>query len=363
MNTEKNNLLTPNQLTYVLLGFVVGTGFLKLPNQLVETAGQDSWICVILALIYPLYMIFVGIYIRNKHPNVNILFINERYFGKLFGSLINIVFMMQFIISAAAVIAYTMVFCRVYIASFFAPFKIALIIVVLAAYASSKGVVVLAKLNQIIFYFFIPTFLLSLIALKYGSIINLEPVFGVGMSKVIKAIPDTATSYYGWECLFLIIPYTKEIKSIKKAALKAVAICVVIYVWVVFITIYYLSIDITPKSYWSFILVFESINIPIINNFRYIFMFIWVLLSFKSTANYYFALTIFVDYFKKIELKRACFLIFPFILLLAYIFSDGMLRDKIVGFTDPASIIFNVVFLTIVSLMIYFKGKNSYNSN
>ena len=52
LDTEKNNLLTPNQLTYLLLGFVVGTGFLKLPNQLVKTAGQDAWMCAIFALIY-----------------------------------------------------------------------------------------------------------------------------------------------------------------------------------------------------------------------------------------------------------------------------------------------------------------------
>ncbi|MCM1989957.1 GerAB/ArcD/ProY family transporter [Oceanirhabdus seepicola] len=357
MDTEKNNLLTPNQLTYLLLGFVVGTGFLKLPNQLVKTAGQDSWMCVIFALIYPLYIVLVSCYIINKHPKENILVINKKYFGNFFGNIMNFIFMLQFIITTVVIIAHTMIFSRVYIVSYLAPLKVALITVLLVTYASSKGIGVLGKINQLVFYLFILVFLLSLTALKYGDILNLQPVFGAGMTNVLKTTPQTAYSYFGWECLLLLFPYAKDVKSIKKSALKAVAICGIIYVWTVFITIYYLSIDITPKNYWSFVMVFQSINVPIINNFRYIFMFIWIVISFRITANYYFVVTICINSFKKMDFKKIGLLIFPLILYLAYKFSDRMLRQKIEGFAYPASIIFNVSFISVVALLTYFKGK------
>jgi len=357
LTIEKKNLLTPNQFTYLLLGFVVGTGFLKLPNQLVKTAGQDSWMCVIFALIYPLYIVLVSVYIINKHPKENILFINKKYFGNVFGSIVNFIFMLQFLITTSVIITHTIIFSRVYIVNYLAPLKFALITILLVTYTCTKGIKVLGKINQLIFYMFIPIFLLSLTALKFGNILNLQPVFGAGLTNVLMTTPKTAYSYFGWECILLIFPYAKDVKYIKKSALKAVAICGMIYLWAVFITIYYLSIDITPKSYWSFILVFESINLPIINNFRYIFMFIWIIISFRITANYYFAVTIFINSFKKMELKKICFLLIPFILFLSYIFLDSMIRQKIEGFTYPASIIFNVTFITLVALIIHFKGK------
>ncbi|WBW98350.1 GerAB/ArcD/ProY family transporter [Oceanirhabdus sp. W0125-5] len=361
MDTEKNNLLTPNQFTYLLLGFVVGTGFLKLPNQLVKSAGQDSWMCAIFALIYPLYVVLVSSYIINEHPKENILKINKKYFGDFFGNIVNFLFMLQFIITTVVIIAHTIIFSRVYIVSFLAPLKVGLITVLLVAYTSSKGISVLGKLNQLIFYMFIPVFLLSLTALKYGDILNIQPVFGGGVANILKTTPKTAYSYFGWECLLLLFPYVKETKSIKKAAFKAVGICGVVYVWVIFSTIYYLSIDITPKSYWSFIMVFTSINIPIINNFRYIFMFIWIVLSFRITANYYFAVTICINSFKKIDLKKIVLLILPIIIFLVYMLSDRMLRQKIEGFTYPASIIFNLSFITLVALLIKFKKKKNDN--
>ena len=112
LNIEKNNLLTSNQFTYLLLGFIVGAGFLTLPNELAKTAGQDSWMCTIIALIYPLYVVFISVYIINKHPKENIIILNKKYFGNTFGNVLNFILMMQFMITYIVIIANTIIFSR-----------------------------------------------------------------------------------------------------------------------------------------------------------------------------------------------------------------------------------------------------------
>ncbi|MCM1989956.1 GerAB/ArcD/ProY family transporter [Oceanirhabdus seepicola] len=363
MNIEKNNLLTPNQFTYLLIGFIVGAGVLTLPNELVKTAGQDAWMSVIIALIYPLYVVFISMYIINKHPKENVLILNKKYFGNLFGSILNFILMMQFMITYIVIIANTIIFSRVFIVSFLGPLKVAMIIVFLATYSAYKGPKGLGKMSELIFYLFIPVFLFSLSGLKYGSILNMQPMFGAGIENILKSTPQTAYSYSGWEAILLLFPYVNDVKCVKRCALKAVAICGIIYVWAVFISIFYLGIDIVPKSYWSLILVFESINIPIINNFRYIFMYIWMFLALRGAANYHFSVALFLNDFKKIELKKMCLLIYPLSLYLGFKFTDIFLKQKVVAFGLPFCISFNLIFFTVLALLIHLKGKKTKNYN
>ncbi|WBW98348.1 GerAB/ArcD/ProY family transporter [Oceanirhabdus sp. W0125-5] len=359
MNTEKSKLLTPNQFTYIVIGFIVGAGVLTLPNELVKVAGQDSWICTIIAMFYPLYVVFISVYIINKHPKENILILNKKYLGKFFGSILNFIFMLQFMLTYIVIIANTIIFCRVFIVNYLAPLKVAIILVSLATYSSYKGLRGLGKMSELIFYMFIIVILFSISALKYGSILNLQPVFGAGIKNIIKATPKTAYSYSGWEVILLFFPYVNDVKYVKKCSLKAVAISVIVYLWAVFITIFYLGIDIVPKSYWALILTFESINIPIINNFRYIFMFIWLFLALRIAANYHFSIALIFNDFKKIELKKMCLLIYPLILYLGFKFTDIFLKQKVVALGYPFLMCFNLLSFTVLALLIHFKGKKT----
>ncbi|SHH92055.1 GerAB/ArcD/ProY family transporter [Clostridium grantii] len=357
MDKQKRNLLTSNELTFLLFSFVIGSGVVKLPNVLVETAGQDAWISVIIALVYPIYVVFIASYIINKHPKENILSLTKKYFGSLLGSLLNFVFMLQFLLLTVAIISDFIILMKTYIVDFLTPLKIGIVAVSLAAYAAHKGLKVLAKTSALISYIFIGILLLAISALQYGSILNIQPVFGSGLMNILKTTKTTAYSYYGWEALLLFHPFVEDTKSIKKAALKAVALCGAVYVWIVFITIFYLGIDIIPKSYWSFIMVFESINIPIINNFRYIFMFVWIMLALRLMANYYFAFAFNLSNFTKIDIKKICILIYPVILYLSLKLTDRILRVKIFDFAMVPFIIFNLIFFTVTGLLISIKYK------
>ena len=60
-----------------------------------------------------------------------------------------------------------------------------------------------------------------------------------------------------------------------KSSLKSVLITAIIYTWITFITIYFLGIDIIPKILWSVNMVPKTVQIPVINNFKFIFLVVW----------------------------------------------------------------------------------------
>lgn len=357
MDKQKNNLLTSNQVTFLVLGFVIGTGFFKLPNILVSIAEQDAWISAAIAFIYPIYIVSTSCYIIKKYPDDNILSLSKKTFGNLFGNILTFIFMVQFIIITIAIISEVVILARTYIVAFLTPLKIVIIVITFSAYAASRGLKVLGKINELTFYIFLLLMLFSIPALRESSVLNIQPVFGSGAMKILNGIKSTAYTYYGWESLLFFYPYAENTKAIKKSAFKAIGICAVVYIWTVIVTILFLGIDTTIQSYWPFILVFESIHVPIINNFRYVFMFVWILIQLRITANYYFAVVFNINNIFNISIDKICMYIYPFIVYLSIKFSDKILRDNIVDIALPIFIVFNIVFITFVALRILYDNK------
>ncbi|MCT4620649.1 MAG: spore germination protein [Marinisporobacter sp.] len=355
MNKQKK-LITASQLGSLLIGFSAGPAFLRFSNALVKTAGQDAWISAIIGLVYPLYVILIASFIINKHPNDNILVLSKKYFGRFLGSILNYIFISQFILVSLTVTSDFVNLTRTYIVPFLSPLKVIIIGISLAAYASFNGLKVLGKVNHLINFGYLVV-LFSMVALKFGDLSNIQPVFGSGLLNILKANKETAYFYTGWEVIFLLYPYVKDSKSIKKKGLKAVGLAGIIWVWAVFCTIVYLGIDILPKSYWSYIFVFESIQIPIINNFRYIFTFVWILIIIRTISNYYFASILGINKLINVDIKKICIYIYPLMLYLALILSDNLLKEKILSFTSPTFTTFNLIFSTSIALLISFKPK------
>jgi len=350
MNKNKSNFLTSNQLAFLTMGFVVGPALLRLPNALIPVSGQDAWISAIIALVYPLYVVLISIYIINKHPKQNILMISKKYFGNIFGNFLNFIFMLQYILLTGTITVEFINRSRVYTVPFLTPIKIIIVAMLLGLYGAYKGIKCLGKINEIITYGFL-IMLLSLSALRYGSMLNIRPVFGSGLSNIFKATPKTAYFYIGWETILLFHPLVQNTKDIKKSVLKALGIASIIWVWTVFITIFYLGIDVATRSYWPVILVFESINIPIINNFRYIFMFVWDLMVLRMTANFYYASTFCLNNFIKIDIKKIMIVIFPIMIYLTVKLTDNILKDEILSVASPFFVIFNLIFLTLIAIL------------
>ena len=356
MNKEKHNFLTPIEFTYILVGTIVGVSVFNMPNAVVEVSKQDSWISTIIGAVYPLYLVFIGSYICKKKPNDSILVISQQHFGKFLGNILNLLFMMHFVYFVASITSNLVNVLQVYAVSFITPEKLAFFIVLISAYTASKGLKVLGKINVYFFYLTIILVLSSVNALKDGSILNIQPVFGSGAGNILKSVKQTINAYAGMEFLFLIYPYAKDKKMVIPSAVKSVLWVMLIYVWVMFITIYYMGVDIVPKTFWSFVSVSESIQIPIINNFRFIFMALWTIVAFKTIANDYFAVSYILNDITGLNIKKICIYIYPFMIYLVLRFPDEVVRRKVAGTVIPWITIFDITYVTIIALLMMIKS-------
>lgn len=96
MMNNKEDALTESQLTLMVIGSIIGISLLSLPLDPIKIAKQDAWIATFLGVIYPIYVLFIAIYIRKKYPKRNILDLSKKIYGKILGNILNLIFLLFF---------------------------------------------------------------------------------------------------------------------------------------------------------------------------------------------------------------------------------------------------------------------------
>ena len=364
MKKVGSNEITYHQFMYMIIGTMIGTGVLSLPNQMVKAAWQDGWISALIGAWYPVYIVIIAVYISKKFPNDDIFSLSKKCFGKFIGSILSILFTFQFLIDLESVTAGFTNVARVYIVQFLTPIKIIIAILIIGLYGTFQGLKVIGRINEIAFYFLIVLLFLPLIAFKDGSLLNVSPFLGSGIKNILSGSLEAGFAYAGVEIIFLIQPKVNDKKNIKSAAVKSVLIIAFMYTYLTFTTIYFLGPDIVIKPYWSIMTLNETINLPFINSFRFIFMYFWSIIIFKTVINLYYSFTYGLsNSFKKLKIQKICFLIYPILVFIIYRYGNEAMRRSIIGKVSPIITGFNIVFTTFLAIIVHFKkGENNENS-
>lgn len=355
---KKNRLLSSSELFFILVGCVIGIGVTSLPADVTSVAKQDGWISTIIGGIYPLYIVLIGGIIIKKYPDSNIMNLSKAFFGKIIGNILNSLFMLQFLYFAVQVVSGSSNLLRAYSIYFIPHFKMVIIFAVVSCYASIKGLKVLSRFTSIVFFLLCFVIVTSTITFRSSSILNVKPFFGAGVPKILEASAKSTFSYAGMELLLVIYPYVQEKKDILKAALISTAVTIIIYTWIVFTSIYFSGPDLVVKQLWPFSFVAESFKIPIINNFRFLDIIIWIMIAYKTISIEFYASTKILNNITKIKRKTSCFLLLPIIIIFPMFLGNEVIRRDFGGRIISWITLFNIAYITLIALLTLLIDKN-----
>lgn len=358
MNKVENNLLTSNQFSKIMTFSCIAIGILSLPNEVVKIAKQDGWLSVLIGGIYLFYIVIGALYIAHNYPNENILILNRKFFGKFFGNILNIVQLFIYVIYVVSEVSGISNFLRVYIIDFLSSFRVMFLYIVIAALCSYKGLKAIGRISEIVFYNIILSISIGIIVLVKGSILNVMPVFGSGFINIVKGIKGGIYAYLGIEIVLILYPYINDKNKLKTACIRSATLICLSYTWVTFATIFYLGHTFIPKAIWSSLYIIESLRLPIINNFRFILMFLWIFVSLTAvTVNYYACELIIKDLLKKLKRNVFYFLSVPLMLYISMLLSEEIKRREIIYTLASIISIFNVLYVLLMVLIVYFKKE------
>lgn len=358
MKKISDNAITSDQFMFMLIGTMIAVGALSLPNSVVKYARQDGWISTFIGVVYPVYIIIMAGFIQKKFPNQNILFINKRCYGKVIGSFFNIFILLFFLLYLTADIFGLSDYTRLVITQFLSPMKSYIVITFLGAYAAYKGLKVLGRINESIFYLTIFMSLILVVGIFKGNMLNVMPIGGSGIINILKSSKDSSFQYACMEMYLLIYPYVLGNKSKQKLAFKATFIVAVIYTWLTFITIYSLGINIIPKYTESVPAIVKYIELPVINSFRFIFAVLWSLIAINFISNAYYAVSISLNsLIPRTSPKKICIIIYPFIVFLSARYVNQTIRKDFLNFIVPKITAVMLIYILVTVLFIYIRKE------
>lgn len=358
MKKVSDNVITSNQFMFMLIGTMIAIGALSLPNAVVKYAKQDAWISTFIGVLYPVYVIIMAGFIQKKFPNENIFFVNKRCYGKIIGSFFNIFILLFFLLYLTADVSGLSQYTRLVIIKFLSPMKSYIVITFLGAYAAYKGLKVLGRVNESIFYLTIFMSLILVVGIFKGNMLNVMPIGGSGVINILKSSKDSSFQYGGIEIYLLIYPYVLGNKSKQKLAFKSVFIVACIYTWLTFITIYALGINIIPKYIESVPPVAKYIELPVINNFRFIFTVLWSLIVINFISNAYYAVvTSLNSLIPRTSSKKICIMIYPFVVFLSTRYANETIRKDFLNFIVAKITAVMLIYILITVLFIYIRKE------
>lgn len=360
-NSSKKNAITPVELAVLLIAITIGIESTSLPNTINKLANQDAWIATALGALYPLYVVIAAIFFSKKFPNDNILALSKKYFGKYLGTFLNVIFALGFLTYLPGVVSSGAIIFKTYVIAYMSFFKIFLMTVIFIIFAVSRGLKVLGRVSTINFFIILFILITSLAILRKGSYLNILPIFGAGVKNIAKASFTTSYTYAGIEFVFLLYPHLQDKSKLKKSALGTVAFIAFFYTWIVFISMYYMGTDIVAKSIWPFFTATEAIQLEVINSFRFVFVFLWLIVTLVDIAVLYYFNFDLAKQIINIDKDIIFHIVVGALIVLAAnkYYSDRLLRAAITEKTSIFSTVYNFVYITIIFLLAVIKKGDS----
>lgn len=363
MSKDNNGIITTSQMSCMVVGGIIGTEVLFLPTLIAKYGMQDAWICAILGGVYPIYVAYIANYMCKKFPDDNILKLSKKYMGNFLGSILNILFIIQFIVYSGARSAQLADLVRLY-TNYFLTQKVTVLVIVLAAlYSTYKGIAVLARTNEVVYYFTIIMVLVPIGVITRGKFSNLLPVFKVNPMDFMKGTIEAGYNYYGLEPIFLLYPFLKNKSEFLKAGIKGSIISIAITSWLSLTSVYYLGIDIMPKYLWVVVETTKGFRMNTIKNFTFIFVFFWIMIVMVNISNNYFSCAFILnDFWQRLEIKKYIIILAPLVFYIAIKFGNETTSRSILRYLVPAFTAYDIIYVSVIALFIRLRG-NASNEN
>lgn len=363
-NTLNKQMVNKWFIIPIIVSSIIGPGALRLPNVLIPHFKQSIWIGTILGGFYPFLTLLICLYIIKNLTYEDFFQVSKDFFGNALGTFLYFIFISQWFLYFSTICNDFIIILRTYIVSHLTSNQVMILLILVSGISTSFGLKGLTKGMYLINILFFSVLILAAHALPSGSKSNLMPLFDFDYSftNLSEGILKCLYYYTGFELLIIFAPFAKSYKDLKWGAYMGLIICILIWTWIGFITIYYIGIDVTKKTFYSVVYVYESIRLPIVNSTRHITMFCWTLIVCRLLSMYYYVVASSLNKVIKVTFNELCFILMPIAFLLTKISANDFMKNLITIKLPIIYVLFNFLYLLALSFLIK-KSKSRGNNN
>lgn len=281
---DERFLISPFFVFFLVLTNMIGLGMLRFQKEIIEGAGYDAWISVIVCGL-SIHILVWMIYRIMRITNHDVIHVNQLCFGKWIGGTINIFIIVYFAWLALIVFRSYIEVVQVWMFPLMKTWQISIIFLLLLYYIISSGFRVITGIcfwGAVIPFIFL--FPLLFFPLEFARFTNLSPVFNHSVKEILISVKSMLFQFIGFETLFLFYPFIKNPEKSHKWAQFSVLFAGCLYLIVTLITFVFYSQEHLKHLIWPTLSLLKIAEIPIIERFEYIVVSMWFLVVLPNIS-------------------------------------------------------------------------------
>jgi spore germination protein KB len=280
------------QIFWMMFSFIIGNTILISVSRVLNYSKQDAWISVIVALLIGSLFIFIAIRAGQLFPELTLVELCQFVFGKWLGTLIVLVYLVQWYTVIANIFSEFTVFAISILLPTTPPWMLCISMLLLVIYVVySSGIEGIGRCSEVfgpIIFLFV--FLLILFSTPNMEVKNILPVFvDTGFVAIMKgAVPSTAF----FAEVVVILMLIKFVDDKKKGPIKTISgllLSGTLTILVLLGIIMIIGPRVAAKQSYPFFDMISYINImEFIQNLEIIALLVWILSVFIKLSVYFF---------------------------------------------------------------------------
>lgn len=220
-----NNKISIMQLQILIVLDIFGTGVMVLPRVVAEHSGQDGWLAVVTATALIAVSAFFITTLAGMFPDKTFFEYSSAILSKPLGALISLLFVIKIIVGCGLQLRFFGEVVRLSMLTSTPFWVVCGIMLLISAYAASKGYEVRARIGEIlIFIVLLPLAYVFLTVSGDIDFTNLMPCFVAKPEDLAISSYAAAFAFGGIELCLLVFPYINRPKQARKGVMQVVAV-------------------------------------------------------------------------------------------------------------------------------------------
>ncbi|MGP4040754.1 GerAB/ArcD/ProY family transporter [Gracilibacillus sp. D59] len=355
-NNKENYLVSTFFVFFLIHSSQTGIGLLNFQNTIIENAGHDSWISIIITGL-SLHIILWMILKMVSNPTKDLLKIHQISFGEKIGNFLSVIVIGYFLLLALTVFRTYIEALQVWVFPMIKTWELSLGLACLIIYIITGGFRTLTGISFL--GVVLPSILLLTLyfPLQYANFRNLMPVFNHSILEIAQSSKASSLIFIGFESLLIYFPFIKRPSKSVKWAHGALAFTTFVYLLATLITFVYFSQGQLKHTLWPTLAMIKSVEIPFIMRIEFIFIFTWLLVILPTVCIPIWCCTRILKKITKIKPRKSLYTIMLFIFFCSILIDDRLKVDALRNFASEIGFYF--IYSYIPLLFIIFSIRKS----
>lgn len=281
-----NEKFNASLLFFIICAAQVGVGVHGFQAVIYQNAKHDAWISILISFLAVNLLMIVTFKLLEMYESNDIFGINLDIFGKYIGNFINLLLVLYCGAAFFAIIRNYTDVINAWVFPELKPSFIVITLLILVIYAFTAGLRIIIGICFFSFFLGLWIPIALLLPLDYANVNYLLPVFSNDLIDILKGAYYMSFTIVGFEVIHVLYPFVKEKKKAKKYVHLGLLFTMVLYLFVMIITLTFFSGEQLEKTIWATLSLFSIIRLPFLERIELITICFWMIVILPNLCLY-----------------------------------------------------------------------------